>query len=134
MLYSIENGKYITNVPHEHDFKIWSSRLMPVEITSIQQALNQIFSGSEIETSSWIPGEDWTGSVWEPIYSKSCRQDVAAAAKCFGLFVWQAVIREKDVWAFGRYEKDGVPIEGLTYFRLHNPPPAPLEALNLVGT
>lgn len=28
--------------------------------------------------------------------------------------------RKYNIWAFGSYEKDGVPIEGLTYFKLKN--------------
>lgn len=134
MLYSVDGGKYITKVPHENDFQIWTSRLSASDLSNIRISLQRVFLGSEIQTSSWIPGDDWAGTPWEPIYSQACRQDEDAAARCFGLFVWQAVLRESDVWGFGRYEKDGVPIEGMTYFKLQNPPPAPPEALNLVGS
>lgn len=134
MLYSVDGEKYITTIPHESDFKTWSSRLSAADLDKISAALKTVFSGSEIKTSSWIPGENWAGTPWEPIYSQACRQDEDAAARCFGLFVWQAVLRESDVWGFGRYEKDGVPIEGMTYFKLQNPPPAPSEALSLVGS
>lgn len=134
MLYSINSGKYITTIPHPSDFQIWSSRLSASDLSNIRVSLKRIFSNSEIETSSWIPGDNWIGTPWEPIYSCACRQDEDAAARCFGLFVWEAVLRNRDAWSFGRYEKDGVPIEGLTYFKLQNPPPAPSEALNLVDT
>ena len=133
MLYSVDSGTYLTKVPHQQDFTIWTSRLSPADLARIRLELQHIFSASEIKTSSWIPGDDWTGTPWEPLYEKACRRDEAAAARCFGLFVWEAVIHDKDAWGFGRYEKDGVPIEGMTYFKLHNPPPATAEALGLVG-
>jgi hypothetical protein len=60
--------------------------------------------------------------VFQPIYEKACRRDVDAAARFFGLLVWEVVRDDDRVWSFGRYEKDGIPIEGLTYFRLSKPP------------
>jgi hypothetical protein len=134
MLFSVESGQYVTKIPHEANFMTWCSRLSVPDLTNIRVALERVISASEIETSSWMPGDDWTGTPWEPIYSQACRRDEEAAAKCFGIFVWQTVLRDRDVWGFGRYEKDGVPIHGMTYFKLDNPPPAPPEALSLVGT
>lgn len=133
MLYSVDSETYITKVPHQQKFTIWTARLSAAELAGIRHELQHIFGASEINTSSWLPGDDWMGTPWEPIYDKACRQDEEAAAKCFGLFVWEAVMHDKDSWSFGRYEKDGVPIEGITYFKLHNPPPATAEALRLVG-
>jgi hypothetical protein len=52
----------------------------------------------------------------------NCAQDPMASAKCFGLFLWAVLLKHPDVWAFGRYEKNGIPIEGLTYFKLSKPP------------
>ncbi len=78
-----------------------------------------MIAGDEIHTSSWMPGSDWTGTVWEPIYADACGYDDVTAGLCFGLFVWEAVRDHPDAWAFGRYEKDGIPIQGMTYFRIH---------------
>jgi hypothetical protein len=39
------------------------------------------------------------------------------------LILWQVIRKRDDVWSYGRYKKNGIPIEGLTYFRLPNPPP-----------
>ena len=64
-------------------------------------------------------GQDWTGTVWEPIYTDACRSDEVAAGLCFGLFVWEAFMDHPAAWSFGRYEKDGIPIQGMTYFRIH---------------
>jgi hypothetical protein len=69
-----------------------------------------------------MPGSDWSQTVFDPIYSVACQCDEEAAGKFFGLILWVVVKDRPDVWSYGRYEKDGIPIRGLTYFRLDNPP------------
>jgi hypothetical protein len=76
----------------------------------------------EIHTSSWIPGANWTDTVFQPIYENACRYDPEAAAKCFGLILWAVLLDDEDVWGFGRYEKNDVPIEGMTYFKFGRRP------------
>ena len=121
MLYSIDSGSYITSVPHKKDFERWRSRLADSEYRAIATELNSRIEGTEIQTSSWIPGSDWSGTVFDPIYSRACQQDEQASAKFFGLILWQVIMEHTDTWAFGRYEKDGIPIEGLTYFKIDPP-------------
>jgi len=123
MLYSIDTGEYIHYVPHEKDFCLWRGRLSDDEYNAICTELNALISGDEIHTSSWIPGDDWTGTVYDPIYKKACLHNPETSGLCFGLFLWVAIQNHPDVWGFGRYEKNGVPISGMTYFRLRNPPP-----------
>lgn len=120
MLFAIDgSGKTaITDVPHGRDFDTWRRRLSPAEIDAIKQALEDRIDSDEVHTSSWIPGADWTGTPYEPIYVTACRHDEQAAARCFGLFVWETFMEHDAEWSFGRFEKDGTPIEGLTYFRI----------------
>ncbi len=66
---------------------------------------------------AWIPGSDWTGTVFQPIYEKACKCNREAAAEFFGLIFWAVLLERNDVWSFGRYEKDGIPIGGMTYFK-----------------
>lgn len=122
MLYSLDSGEYIDYIPHRKDFDVWRSRLSQDEYSAIVQELNSRIDGDEIVTSSWLPGSDWSGTVFEPIYEKACQMNEEAAAKFFGLLLWEVVLNHPDVWSFGRYEKDGVPIEGMTYFKLSDPP------------
>ena len=122
MLYSIDSQHYIYDVPHQPDYDVWRGRLSGNEYVAIMRELESRIQGDEILTSSWIPGADWTGSVFQPIYEKACRRDFDASARFFGLLVWEAVLNDEDVWAFGRYEKEGVPIEGMTYFKLSSAP------------
>jgi hypothetical protein len=122
MVYSLDSDRYIDTIPHKHDYDLWRSRLTANEYDAIMEDLCARIEADEIVTSSWIPGADWTGTVFEPIYRTVCRQDFDASARFFGLLVWEAVLNHPDVWSFGRYEKDSVPIKGLTYFKLRTPP------------
>jgi hypothetical protein len=67
--------------------------------------------------AGWMPGHDWTGTVFEPIYH-ACGRRVDTAALLFGLIVFKVFMYREDYWGCGRYEKDGKPIHSMTYFRL----------------
>jgi hypothetical protein len=121
MLYSIDSESEVTTVPHYHDFVRWRKGLTDNEYEMIVRELNTRIDGTEIQTSSWIPGCDWSDTVFHPIYETACSEDEVAAAKFFGLIVWDAFLRHPAWWAFGRYEKDGIPITGLTYFKIKPP-------------
>ena len=119
MLYSIDSRKkQITAIPHAKEFAVWESRLTTTEIDAIEAALEARIVSAEVHTSSWMPGADWSHTPFEPIYVKACRLDEEAAARCFGLFVWKVFMMHDEDWSFGRFEKDGMPIEGMTYFRI----------------
>ena len=118
-LYSIDPLREITHIPHRAEFGTWCSQLTPSQLGGLRSELQRMIGGDEIHTSSWMPGSDWTGSGWEPIYTDACRFDPVAAGLCFGLFVWEAFMDHPAAWSFGRYEKDGIPIQGMTYFRIH---------------
>lgn len=121
MLYSIESNTYINGIPHQADYDRWRNGVSDLEFQAIFDELNSRISDSQIETSSWIPGSDWTGTVFQPIYEKACQYDQGAAAKFFGLILWKVVMQHEKVWSFGRYKLGDVPIEGLTYFRISKP-------------
>jgi hypothetical protein len=122
MLFSIDRDEYVTTIPYHKDYARWRSRLTDDEYQAIEDELLSRIDGAEIHTSSWIPGNDWSGTVYDPIYQKACQQDAMESGKCFGLFLWVVLMNHPDTWAFGRYEKNGVPIHGLTYFKLGCPP------------
>jgi len=122
MLYNVNKGIYVKTIPHYNQYKKWKSKMSADEVNAIFDELNSRFDVNEVETSSWIPGSDWTGTVFQPIYEKACRSDEIASGLCFGLMVWEAMMNHPEVWGFGRYEKDGIPIQGITYFRLNRIP------------
>jgi hypothetical protein len=123
VLFSIDQNQYVDEIPYEKDHRRWRAALTDGEYDSIIAELKSRISGGEIHTSIWIPGADWAGTVYDPIYRKACNYDSNAAALCFGLFLWVVLMEHHDTWGFGRYAKDGVPIRGLTYFKIANPPP-----------
>ncbi|MBI1248138.1 hypothetical protein GC197_09890 [bacterium] len=121
MLFAIaSNGdlRQVTTIPHLTDYNNWRSRLDDPAFQTIYDNLFNLIDGNEIQTAGWIPGANWRGTDFWPIYDRACNRDVTASAKFFGLLVWQVVMDHPERWSFGRYEKDGVPIESMTYFRI----------------
>ena len=90
--------------------------------SAILEALNEKIDQNDINTAGWLPGHDWTGTVFEPIYD-ACGKNVTQAGMFFGLIVFDLLMNREDrVWGFGRFEKDGKQIASMTYFVLQNPP------------
>lgn len=122
MLYSIDTGKYVTSVPHKADFDKWMKKLSDEDYQSIADALNDKIDESDINTAGWLPGHDWTGTVFQPIY-EACGQNQTQSGMFFGLIVFDLLMKREDkTWGFGRFEKDGKNIASMTYFVLQNPP------------
>ena len=118
MIYSLASQELVDSIPHQADYARWRSRLSDAEYQSIFDELNRRLEGDEIATSSWIPGADWRGTVFQPIHEIACNHDADKAALFFGLILWDVMMHRRETWAFGRYEKVGIPIRGLTYFRV----------------
>lgn len=122
MLYAIDTGKYVEKLPHQKDFDRWMKNLSAADYQKIAETLNDQINISDINTSSWIPGNDWTGTVYEPLYH-ACGDNKVASGLFFGLVLFNLLMERKDaVWGFGRFENNGIPIRGTTYFLLNNPP------------
>lgn len=122
-MYSVPDAKRIGHVPHAEEYHAWRAapdRVDPQAYGRIHAELDRRFDENEVDTSSWIPGSDWAGTVWEPIYH-SCGQNPVSAGLFVGLLAWQVVLDREDCWSFGRYERGGVPIRGMTYFRIDCP-------------
>ena len=117
MLFEIESGKQIIKMYHSNEFNLWKSRLSDQEFNDILDKLDNMIDADEIHTSSWMPGNNWDGTVFEPIYTKACNKDKNLSGLCFGLFVWYVFLNRDDEWYFGKFEKNGFPIKGMTYFR-----------------
>lgn len=120
MLIDIDTGKEITKMPFGADFERFRKRLSTEEFDAIVLKVNELVdaAGADIATAGWLPGRDWTGTVFDPIYSKAARMDYHTAALFFGLIVWYTIMHRPERWGSGRYEKDGRDIGSRTYFRL----------------
>ena len=118
-LYSLDDlTNPIDYVPHQREYRIWRNRLSPAQYRRITKKLNSMIDSDEVHTSSWMPGHNWIGTVFRPIWDIACRKNEESAAKCFGLILWEVMMARSEDWSFGRFEKDNVPVEGLTYFRI----------------
>lgn len=120
MLYSVVTQKRVTTIPYPRDYRRWRTLLPDPDYEAILDELTNRINGTEIQTSSWMPGKDWSNTVFEPIYSKACQFDYRESALFFGLLLWEAFLNHPECWAFGRFELDGIPIQGLTYFKVDN--------------
>lgn len=112
------SGKPVTRVPYDDDYRRCMSRMTGAEIAAIKAALNAMVEGTEIQTAGWMPGKDWSGTPFDPIYAKAARCNEDVAARCFGLVVWEVFMERPERWTSGRFEKDGEPIGSRTYFRV----------------
>ncbi|GGG05423.1 hypothetical protein [Paenibacillus abyssi] len=122
MILSVESGKEINCVPHRTEYEKWLKKLQKFDNTAydqVRKVLNNIADLNEVITSSWIPGHDWHGTVYQPLYYALGYDDISAA-KFYGLILFEVILHRPETWGFGRYSKDGRPIKGMTYFRLSN--------------
>jgi hypothetical protein len=116
MLFDMMSDKQITEVPYSAEYRRFLSRMPASEIQAIKDELNSRIDGTEIQTAGWIPGSDWSSTVFQPIYEKAANYDVAAAARCFGLMVWDVFMNRPERWTSARFEKNGEEIGSRTYF------------------
>ena len=119
MLVDVMSGKEIHKIPYEQQFRAIEAKLAPTAFAAMVRRINELIdeSGAEIATAGWLPGHDWTGTVFQPIFdAANCNRGVSA--RFFGQLVWYTVMHRSEAWASGRYEKDGAPIPSRTYFRV----------------
>jgi hypothetical protein len=117
-----DNGtvERISKQPHERQFRQWMRNLAPADFQRSKDALNEYINTTgrgEIITTSWIPGSDWTGTPYQPIY-EAVGEDWEMARFFFGLIVWNVMMDRPEPWSFGRYPRHEGEIIGLTYFRV----------------
>ena len=120
MLESLD-GKKVTKLPHLKNYTTWRNRLSNTDYQAIEDELNCRINAGDIHTAGWMPGSDWTCTVFEPIYHTACRKNITQAGMFFGLIVFKVFMDRPERWIFGRFEKDGKDIGSITYFR-HNAP------------
>ncbi len=118
MLVTLDSGREIDYTTHVPEWRARRVRLGDAQWQEISDELNRRIDGAEVHTARWIPGRDWNGTVFQAIHDVACGGNTEAAALYFGLAVWQVIRERPERWSFGRYEKDGIPIRSLTYFRL----------------
>ena len=119
----IKKEKKVTHIPHQKENEAVIQNIPPTDLQKIRETLQDFLDktalGSEVLTSSWIPGSDWTGTVYEPIYI-AAKKNIDRAAMVFGTILFQEVVNHENSWSCGRYQLNGKNIKGMTYFRIRN--------------
>lgn len=118
MIVSIDTGKEKKNIPYSQDYKNWRKHLSDIDYNQIKDELNRMIDSNEVHTAGWMPGSNWIGTVFEPIYH-ACGKNQTQAALFFGLIVYKVFMERPDTWACGRFQLNGKDIKSLTYFRVN---------------
>jgi hypothetical protein len=118
MIISIDSGKEKKSLPYSQEYNKWRKHLSDKEYNRIVGELYQMIDKDEIHTSGWMPGSNWMGTVFEPIYH-ACGGNETQAALFFGLIVYKVFMDRPDAWACGRFQLNGKDIKSLTYFRVN---------------
>lgn len=121
MIISIDTGKVKTTLPYHNDFKNWRKNLSDDDYCIITDTLNEMIDGNEVHTAGWMPGSNWIGTVFEPLYH-ACRRNKTVAALFYGLIVYKVFMERPDTWACGRFQLSGKEIKSLTYFKVNIQP------------
>jgi hypothetical protein len=98
------NGEQMHGIPKRRRafFNSIRRRMTDVDYQAAVDAVNRYFDAHEkFVVSSFIPGSDWTGTPFQPIYI-AANQSWDNARFFFGLVVWDAVAnhRPNELWRF----------------------------------
>lgn len=125
-LYRIHDTEPVLGVPTwaRKDYDRWTKRMDAQDLDAIMGEFDRLIElrmqtqdpDRQIHTAGWIPGSDWIGTVWEPIYEKAALQEPGDAAMCFGLLCFLAFSRRDENWYVGKFELHGKDIGSNTYF------------------
>jgi hypothetical protein len=111
-LYNLMDDTPVSKIPFEDKYRAWKDALGPQYVDAIMAEFDRLIedrldskdANNQIHTAGWIPGSDWDGTVWAPIYEVATREDPVQAALCFGLFCYAAFMRRPEKWIVGKFE------------------------------
>ncbi|MDR1871699.1 MAG: hypothetical protein LBS60_07215 [Deltaproteobacteria bacterium] len=125
LFYIQGNGKIerVVAVPHQGHNQPIINRIPNREFLAIKDEINRLVdlvvdSPHELITAGWLPGNDWTGTVWEPIYI-AANLNFDLSGMIFGAIVFQVMMERDEDWSLGKYQIDGRDIGSNTYFRIY---------------
>jgi len=117
MLFDLD-GNQMTRVPHKDQFDNWRTIIEDADYDRAVDAIKDRIAPVNIFTSSFLPGRDWTGTPFQPLYV-ACGKSVKQSGYFFGLIVWSIIMEDDDKWVFKPSEKDDGDPLGTTYWRRH---------------
>ena len=83
MLISVDTGSKVTKLPHARDYARWRKNISDADYDKVVDAINQQVDANDVNTAGWMPGSDWTGTVYEPLYYACGKNEIQS-----GLFFW----------------------------------------------
>lgn len=118
MLVDIHHAeKPVTRHPHEDHMRLIRQRAGD-RYLAMMEALDLKVHDKQVATSSWMPPPgDWLRTPFAPL-AEIAAGDRDLSGRLFGCLVWQHFMDRPERWAFGRYEKNGEAIGGITYFQV----------------
>lgn len=122
-LYAVDSDRPIDYLPHKQEFDICRTRLADAAYHAVENELNRRIDAvaenpQPVLTSSWLPGPDWTGTVYEPLYH-AASNDQSRSGMFFGQILWQVMRERREDWAFLKADPFDLGIQGTHYFRIH---------------
>ena len=117
MLSNIDDA-LVSEVWHKDFFNARKAELKDANYKEMIGKLDELVQecmdrGDNVVVSSFIPGSDWRGSVWQPIYDDACGQDFEHSAMFFGLLVQKVLIDREEKWYFLKQDN----VKGMIYFQ-----------------
>lgn len=124
MLFDIE-GFQITSIPHKVDYDRWMNGITQDQHDKVIETIHKAIDGKDIFNASFIPGAEWEGTPFMPLY-EACDRDVTNAAYFYGILCWLAVQSHSDEWICYKNSESNIG-RGWTYFRKRKVRPLSFE-------
>jgi len=104
-------------IPHDEEFKKWRKKISAEEYRIAVDAIKELIKSKDgVFNSSHLPGKNWAGTPFEPLY-RACGKSEQQSGYFFGLMVWEVMMELDDKWFFKPTDKDSGDPLGKTYFR-----------------
>jgi hypothetical protein len=118
MLIDVTTGLTVTKHPHAQNVALMRRHCGVARYRAMLDDLEQRVHDKEVATSSWMPPrEDWRTTAYAPL-AEIANGNWGISGKLFGCLVFAHFMGRAERWGFGRYMRNGSPINGVTYFLL----------------
>ncbi|MEE9615332.1 MAG: hypothetical protein V3W31_10360 [Thermodesulfobacteriota bacterium] len=112
-------GEALTNMPHKEQYDNWMQNLGRDDYRGVLDAIHDVLDDardkSEPVYSARIPGREWEGTPYKPIYI-ACNKDWNASRLFYGQLCWEAVQSHEADWTVIAEERGDDQQGGKIYF------------------
>jgi hypothetical protein len=84
MITSLETMRPAHGIPHRGEFEHWRRNISRADQDAIRAAITAQIEGTTIVCSSFMPGSDWSGTPYQPIYDALGDERLAAMCLVLG--------------------------------------------------